>query len=181
MVSRVGMLKWLWISLVVVVLDQVTKSLSVDQLVYQQAVEIIPGFNFTLMHNYGAAFSLFSEHSGWQRWFFSIVAVAVSVGIIIWMKRLPLEHKITAIALALILGGAIGNVWDRLTLGYVIDFIDVYYPAASCVIGFYKLGAECHWPAFNIADSSIFVGACLLIFDSLRHGKEAQKTSTEES
>ena len=175
------MLKWLWISLVVVVLDQVTKYLATDQLVYQQAVELIAGFNFTLMHNYGAAFSMFSDHSGWQRWFFSVVAVVVSFGIIIWLKRLSAEQKLMAISLSLILGGAIGNVWDRITLGYVIDFIDVYYPASSCLVGFSKIGAECHWPAFNIADSAIFVGAALLIFDSIRSARAEHKTSSEHS
>ena len=163
-----GMLKWLWISVLMIALDQVTKSIAVSNLILFQPVAIFPGFNFTLMHNEGAAFSFLSDQSGWQRWFFTAIAVVVSMAIVVWMKRLPSDHRLTAISLALILGGAIGNVWDRMLLGYVIDFIDVYY-------------AEYHWPAFNIADSSIFVGACLLIFDSLRHGKEAHKTSTEES
>lgn len=168
MVKNVGTLKWLWISLLVVVLDQVTKTIAVDNLILFQPVPLFPGFNFTLMHNEGAAFSFLSDQSGWQRWFFTVIAIVVSVAIVIWMKRLPTNHRLTAVSLALILGGAVGNVWDRIQLGYVIDFIDVYY-------------ADYHWPAFNIADSSIFVGACLLIFDSLRHGKEAQDTSSEQS
>jgi signal peptidase II len=180
-VSSAIMLKWLWMAVVVVLLDQLTKYIATDQLVYQQPVELITGFNFTLMHNYGAAFSLFSEHSGWQRWFFSIIAIGVSIGIVVWIRRLPPEHKLTAISLSLILGGAIGNVWDRLTLGYVIDFVDVYYSAGSCFIGFYKLGSECHWPAFNIADSAISVGAVLLIFDSIRTARAEHKASSEQS
>ena len=166
--SNVGTLKWLWISLLVVVLDQVTKSIAVDNLILFQPVPLFPGFNFTLMHNKGAAFSFLSDQSGWQRWFFTVIAIVVSIAIVIWMKRLPSDHRLTALSLALILGGAIGNVWDRIVLGYVIDFIDVYY-------------AEYHWPAFNIADSSIFVGASLLIIDSLRHGKHEQDTSSEQS
>ncbi|WP_455208168.1 signal peptidase II [Kaarinaea lacus] len=167
MVNNVGMLKWLWISLVVVALDQLTKSAAVASLVLFQPVEIFPGFNFTLMHNEGAAFSFLSDASGWQRWFFAIIAIGVSVGIVVWLKRLPADHRLTAVSLALILGGAVGNVWDRILLGYVIDFIDVYY-------------ASYHWPAFNIADSAISVGACLLIIDSLRHSKQAHKTSSEQ-
>jgi signal peptidase II len=168
MVNNVGTLKWLWISLLVVALDQVTKSIAVDSLVLFQPVPVFPGFNFTLMHNKGAAFSFLSDQSGWQRWFFTVIAIVVSVAIVIWMKRLPADHRLTAVSLALILGGAVGNVWDRILLGYVIDFIDVYY-------------ADYHWPAFNIADSAISVGACLLIIDSLRHGKHAQDTSSEQS
>jgi len=167
-VNNVGTLKWLWISLLVVALDQVTKSIAVDSLVLFQPVPVFPGFNLTLMHNKGAAFSFLSDQSGWQRWFFTVIAIVVSVAIVIWMKRLPADHRLTAVSLALILGGAVGNVWDRILLGYVIDFIDVYY-------------ADYHWPAFNIADSAISVGACLLIIDSLRHGKHAQDTSSEQS
>jgi signal peptidase II len=168
MVSSAGMLKWLWISLLVVALDQVTKSIAVDSLVLFQPVAVFPGFNFTLMHNQGAAFSFLSDASGWQRWFFTVIAIAVSTGIVIWLKRLPADHRLTAVSLTLILGGAVGNVWDRMLLGYVIDFIDVYYAAY-------------HWPAFNIADSAITVGACLLIFDSLRHGRHAHKVSSGQS
>jgi len=168
MVNRVGMLKWLWISVLVIALDQVTKSIAVNNLILFQPVAIFPGFNFTLMHNQGAAFSFLSDQSGWQRWFFTAIAVVVSIAILVWMKRLPTDHRLTAISLAFILGGAVGNVWDRMLLGYVIDFIDVYY-------------AEYHWPAFNIADSSIFIGACLLIFDSLRHGKHANEPTSEQS
>jgi len=167
-VNNVGTLKWLWISLLVVALDQVTKSIAVDNLILFQPVPVFPGFNLTLMHNKGAAFSFLSDQSGWQRWFFTVIAIVVSVAIVIWMKRLPADHRLTAVSLALILGGAVGNVWDRILLGYVIDFIDVYY-------------ADYHWPAFNIADSAISVGACLLIIDSLRHGKHAQDTSSEQS
>ena len=162
------MLKWLWISLLVIVLDQITKSVAVSNLVLFQPVEIFPGFNFTLMHNKGAAFSFLSDASGWQRWFFAAIAIVVSIGILVWLKRLPTDHRLAAVSLTLILGGAIGNVWDRILLGYVVDFIDVYY-------------AQYHWPAFNIADSAIFVGACLLIIDSFRSARQEHKTSSEQS
>ena len=162
------MLKWLWITLLVVVLDQVTKSVAASNLVLFQPVELFSGFNFTLMHNKGAAFSFLSDASGWQRWFFTVIALGVSIGILIWLKRLPSDHRLMAISLTFILGGALGNVWDRVLLGYVIDFIDVYY-------------ADYHWPAFNIADSAIFIGASLLIFDSLRSSHQEHKASSEQS
>ncbi len=149
---------WLWLSLVVLALDQVTKYLASAKLVLHQPIEILPMLNLTLMHNYGAAFSFLSDHSGWQRWFLTAVALVVSVVIVFWMRRLPPGEKLTAIGLALILGGALGNVWDRIQLGYVVDFIDVYYQSW-------------HWPAFNIADSAITVGAVLLIIDTFRNGR----------
>jgi signal peptidase II len=159
------MLKWLWLTAVVIALDMLTKAFASDLLVLHQPAAVFPGFNFTLMHNTGAAFSFLSEASGWQRWFFSGIALAVSAGIIAWLKKLTPDQTWTASALSLILGGALGNVWDRLTLGYVIDFIDVYY-------------ADAHWPAFNIADSAITVGAAILIFDSFRSARHAgQQTS----
>jgi signal peptidase II len=123
-----------------------------------QPVPVFPGFNWTLAHNPGAAFSFLSTESGWQRWFFSVIALVVSIGITVWIRRLAPTQTMLAISLALVLGGALGNLWDRATLGYVVDFIDVYYQ-------------QSHWPAFNLADSAISVGAALLIIDSLRNGK----------
>lgn len=162
------MLKWLWLTLIVIVLDMLTKAFASEHLVLHQPVAIFPGFNFTLMHNTGAAFSFLSDASGWQRWFFSGIALAVSAGIVVWLKKLTPDQSWTACALALILGGALGNVWDRLTLGHVIDFIDVYY-------------ADAHWPAFNIADSAITVGAALLIIDSFRGARHAGQHSSKHT
>jgi len=160
------MLKWLWLTAVVIALDLSTKAIASENLVMFQPVTIFPGFNFTLMHNKGAAFSFLSEASGWQRWFFSSIAIIVSSVIFVWLKRLQKDQIWLAVSLALILGGAIGNVWDRLTLGYVVDFIDVYYGNA-------------HWPAFNIADSAIFVGAVILGIDSIvSHRREKQQAKT---
>lgn len=155
------MLRWLWLSVVVVLLDQASKQWASATLQFQEPVAVIPFFNLTLMHNYGAAFSFLAGAGGWQRWFFATVAALVSVIITLWIRKLGAQQRWEAAALALILGGALGNLWDRLTLGYVIDFLDVYYDVH-------------HWPAFNIADSAITVGAVLLIIDMLffqRHAK----------
>ena len=155
--SSVGVLKWLWLSVLVIVLDLATKAIVSHYLVLHQPVPVFSGFNWTLMHNTGAAFSFLSDAAGWQRWFFMVISIVVSVGIVIWMKRLQSEQVWLGVALALIVGGALGNVWDRITLGYVVDFIQVYYDKWS-------------WPAFNIADSAISVGAVMLVIDSLRGG-----------
>lgn len=155
------MLKWLNVSAVVIVLDQISKWFMINWLDLHETVAVFPFFNLTLAHNYGAAFSFLASAGGWQRWFFVALALAISTALFIWLKRLPSNAKLEAASLALILGGAIGNVIDRLIHGYVIDFLDVYY-------GSY------HWPAFNVADSAICVGAVLLILDSLRSKTEPQ-------
>lgn len=162
------MLKWLWLTAVVIVLDLVTKSFASSGLILHQPVAIFPGFNLTLMHNSGAAFSFLSDASGWQRWFFTIIALGVSAALLVWLKRLQASQLWLAVALAMILGGALGNVWDRITLGYVVDFIQVYYD-------------RWYWPAFNIADSAISVGAVLLIIDSLRHRKQESATTSDSN
>ena len=150
-----GMLKWLWLSAVVFVLDQITKWLAVDAFVLYERMEILPFFNLTLAHNYGAAFSFLADHGGWQRWFFTAIAGGVSVALVIWLKRLPKNDWWIAVSLALILGGALGNVYDRVLLGYVVDFLDFHW-------------AGYHFPAFNIADSGITVGAAMMIIDIIR-------------
>ncbi len=147
------MLKYLWITALVIVADQATKWIANTQLDYHQAVAVFPYFEWFLSYNTGAAFSFLAGSGGWQRWFFLILAIVISVILFTWLKRLKSHEKMTAIALALILGGAIGNVIDRAILGYVIDFIQVW-------LGSYP------WPAFNIADSAISVGAVLLILTS---------------
>lgn len=155
------MLKWLNLSALVIVLDQLSKWLMSNWLDLYETVAVMPFFNLTLAHNYGAAFSFLASAGGWQRWFFVVLAVAISITLVIWLKKLQHHARLEAAALALILGGAIGNVIDRLIYGYVVDFLDVYY-------GSY------HWPAFNIADSAICAGAILLIFDSFRHKPESK-------
>ena len=119
-----------------------------------------------LAHNAGAAFSFLSNESGWQRWFFSVIALAVSIGITLWIKKLNSSQTLLALGLSLVLGGAIGNLWDRVTLGYVVDFIDVYYQ-------------QSHWPAFNIADSAICVGAVLLVLDSFRGERDEKQDAVD--
>jgi signal peptidase II len=155
-----GMLKWLWLSLFVIVFDQITKAMADAMLTLYAPKPVMPFFNLTLMYNQGAAFSFLSDAGGWQKWFFAILAISVSGGIIYWLKKLPSTEKEQAIALSLVLGGAIGNLIDRLIHGYVIDFLDVYYE-------------QLHWPAFNIADSAITLGAAILIAHALFQGKKS--------
>ncbi len=141
---------WLGGAFIIVVLDQLTKHLAVAWLNYGDPVPILPGLNLTLVYNTGAAFSMLSDASGWQRWLFAGVAFTVSVVITLWLRQLGGRQLWLPIALTLILGGAIGNFWDRISLGYVIDFIQVYYEKWT-------------WPAFNVADSAISVGAVMLL------------------
>jgi signal peptidase II len=155
------MLKWLKLSALVIALDQLTKWIAVDSLSLHEVVPVMPSLNMTLAYNYGAAFSFLAGAGGWQRWFFIILALGVSLVLLVWLKKLKPNAKMEAISIALILGGALGNVIDRFIYGYVIDFIDVYYQSY-------------HWPAFNIADSAICVGAVLLIIDSFRSKAEQQ-------
>ncbi len=148
-------LVWLWLSAVVVLLDQITKYWASHALQLGEPLAVTPFLNFTLMHNTGAAFSILADAGGWQRWFFVGLSAIVGVFILVWMHGLSRQQHWLAIGLALILAGAVGNnLLDRLILGYVVDFIDVYYQSW-------------HWPAFNIADSAISIGAVLLVVDAL--------------
>lgn len=147
------MLKWLWLSALIVVLDQGSKWLAEAMLVLYEPVRVMASFNLTLMYNTGAAFSFLADAGGWQRWFFLIVASAISIVLVVWLARLQQTQRWQAMALALILGGALGNIIDRIIYGHVIDFIQIYYESWS-------------WPAFNLADSAITIGAVLLIAES---------------
>jgi len=155
------MLKYLMISAVIIVLDQVTKWLMVSWLALYETVAVMPYFNLTMAHNYGAAFSFLAQAGGWQRWFFIVLAIVISAVLVVWLAKLKPHAKLEAISLSLILGGAIGNVIDRIVYGYVVDFLDVY------------IGSS-HWPAFNVADSVICIGAVLLILDSFKSEPESQ-------
>jgi signal peptidase II len=157
-------LSWLWLSLSIVVSDQITKKLITDWLDYHQSESIFAGLNMTLVYNTGAAFSFLSQAGGWQRWFFIVLTSAVSLALLYWLATLPRQRKWLAVALALVLGGAVGNLWDRISLGYVIDFIDVYYK-------------QWHWPAFNVADSAICIGAIMLIIDAIWFDRAEVSTS----
>jgi signal peptidase II len=167
-------LPWFSLSLAILAIDQLSKQLAVFWLVYSEPKVFLPFFNFTLLYNEGAAFSFLSDAGGWQRWFFASIALSVSVLLIAWILRLDDKKRLEISGLSLILGGAVGNLWDRLMLGHVIDFVDWYYPAeGSCLYFFYSRSdlQSCHWPAFNIADSAILVGVALLIADSFRKEK----------
>lgn len=148
------MLRWLWLSLGVVVLDQVTKYAVEASFQQWETLPLIPFLNLTLTYNEGAAFSFLADAGGWQRWFFVVLACAVIAVLVGWLYRLQQEARWLALALALIIGGAVGNLIDRILLGKVVDFIDFY-------IG------QWHWPAFNVADSAISVGVVILLLDAL--------------
>ena len=156
-----GASNWLWLSLVVLILDQWSKLRILETFTQFQERTLLPFLDIVRWHNEGAAWSLLSDAGGWQRWFFITLGSAVSLAIIVWLRRLPARGQArVAAGLALILAGALGNVVDRIRLGYVVDFIKVHYRD------------EWVFPAFNFADSAITIGAGLLILDSiLSYGK----------
>ena len=148
------MLKWLALAALIVIIDQATKYLVVEHMVVNQAVEVTSFFNLVLVYNPGAAFSFLADHDGWQRALFITIAAVASIWIVYLLYRYP-QQRLFALALTLILAGAVGNLIDRITVGAVIDFLD-----------FHAFGY--HWPAFNVADSAITCGAVLLVYDALR-------------
>ena len=162
------MLKWLWISAVVVILDQLSKWAAVAYLDERVPVAIMPHLNFTLAYNYGAAFSFLGDQGGWQRWFFVALSFIVSGYMIYWLRKLDSRERGIAISLALVLGGAFGNGIDRLISGRVTDFIDTY---VSYDLFFLTNG---HFAIFNIADIAITIGAMLLIVISLLYPSESE-------
>lgn len=158
------MKKW-WIfllSLIVIGLDQLSKIWILGSYIPYQSEKVLSFLNITLAYNTGSAFSFLSDAGSWHKWFFIVFSLLMSIIIIVWMMRLKDEERIQSISLSLILGGAIGNLIDRIRLGHVVDFIDVYYQ-------------DFHWPVFNLADCAITIGAFLLLFQFLR--PEKLKTS----
>ncbi|NLB99628.1 signal peptidase II [Halopseudomonas formosensis] len=150
-------LVWLLLSVAVIALDLLSKWVAESSLDLYQQVPVIDGlFSFTLAYNTGAAFSFLSDAGGWQRWFFIAIAVGVSGLLLVWLARLPRSKWLESVALALILGGALGNLYDRIVHGHVVDFILVHWHQSW------------YFPAFNIADSAITVGAVMLIVDMFR-------------
>ncbi|MGB5438147.1 MAG: signal peptidase II [Gammaproteobacteria bacterium] len=154
-------MRWLWVSLGVLVLDQYSKVLVDSALALHESIHLLPSLALRKIYNSGAAFSFLSDASGWQRWFFIGMAVLIIIVLTVWLSRLPRNQLRLALALSLVLGGAAGNLVDRVFYGYVIDFIDVYY-------------ASWHWPTFNIADSAISIGAVLLLLDAFSGHKKDQ-------
>ncbi|MGB0132801.1 signal peptidase II [Dokdonella sp.] len=159
MPTRPNALIWLLLSVFILVADQITKWVVLQHFQLHDSMPVIAGLlNWTLAFNEGAAFSFLSDAGGWQRWFFTVLAIAVSVVLLVWLKRTPRNDWKTALPLSLVLGGAIGNVIDRIRFGHVVDFVDVFH-------------GDWHFPAFNVADSAISVGAVLLILLGLFGGK----------
>ncbi|MEE9413395.1 MAG: signal peptidase II [Methylococcales bacterium] len=145
---------WILIAILVIALDQLSKWWIRALFELYEAIPVFSGLQIIYVRNTGAAFSFLSSAGGWQRWFFIVLSVLASIAIVIWISRLPRQRRLEALGLSLVLGGAIGNLVDRVLLGYVVDFIDVYYQSW-------------HWPVFNVADSAITVGVAIMIVDIL--------------
>lgn len=161
--ARSSLKGWLLIALVIICLDQATKIVFDTQLAYGERVPVLPFFDFTLLYNRGAAFSMLADHDGWQRWFFTVLGLGASV-FIIWLLRRHSDQRLFCFALTLILGGALGNVIDRMAYGHVVDFLLFYWNTW-------------YFPAFNLADSAITLGASLLIFDEIRRAMRERRAA----
>lgn len=147
--------RWLWLSVGILVLDQLSKLFIVTHMRMYEIIYVMPVFNIALFHNTGVAFSMFAGAAGWMRWIFIVLALGITGVIVVWLMRMPAQASRWMIAgLAFVAGGALGNAMDRLTHGYVVDFLQFHYQ------GWF-------FPAFNLADSAITVGAALLILDGL--------------
>jgi signal peptidase II len=158
-----GRLGWLWLTALVFVVDQTSKWFFETELSLYQRIVVIPDlFSWTLAYNTGAAFSFLADSSGWQRWLFALIAIVVSGVLVVWLKRLKPGETWLAIALALVLGGALGNLYDRIVLGHVVDFILVHWQD------------RWRFPAFNVADSAITVGAIMLALDMFKSKKSGE-------
>ena len=159
-------LRWYWVVVLVFLADQLSKQWVLANFDLFESVKLLPFFNFTYVRNYGAAFSFLSEAGGWQRWLFTLVAVGFSTLLTVWLRKQSASLWKLNLAYTLVIGGALGNLIDRLMHGFVVDFIDFYW-------------GKSHYPAFNIADSAIFIGAVLIIWDSF-FNSESKQDKTEE-
>ncbi len=151
--KRASGLRFLWLTALLIALDQVTKQWVISVFDLYESIEVMPYLNLTYVRNTGAAFSFLSDQGGWQRWLFTGLALLVSVVLLVWLRRNPVGLWRQNLAFSLILAGAIGNVIDRIMYGYVIDFLDVYVN-------------DWHWPAFNVADMAITIGAVLMLLEA---------------
>lgn len=164
--SRSGRLVWLWLALLVLLLDQGSKQVAVQLLDYGQRWPVLSGyFDWVHVYNRGAAFSFLAGESGWQRWLFAVIAIGVSAVLVVWLKRLRRDETWLAIALALVLGGALGNLYDRVLLGHVVDFILLHWRDQH------------YFPAFNLADTAITLGAVMLAIDMFKGKKSTEAAS----
>ena len=153
MADRLKARPYLLLALLLVVADQLTKLWALSVFEPYEVLPVLPVFNLTLVFNPGAAFSFLSDAGGWQRTFFIVLSSLISIGLVVWLMRLRSGERLTGIALGMILGGALGNLIDRVRLGKVVDFLDFYW-------------REWHWPAFNVADSAITVGVVIMLLAS---------------
>lgn len=162
-------IRWLWIAAIVIILDQLTKLWIENSMALGEKIYVLPVLDIVRAHNPGAAFSFLADAGGWQRWAFSIFAIGASIGIIYWLRTISLAtHALLACGLALILGGAIGNVLDRIEHGFVVDFVHAHWGAAS-------------FPAFNVADAGITIGAALVIIDALLDGRRERRAARDKA
>lgn len=157
--------RWLWLAALVFVADISIKLVVMNNMGYgwTNRIEILPFFNLLYVHNLGAAFSFLSDQPGWQRWFFTGIAFVVSAMLIIWMRKLPAAESWNNPAYAMVIGGALGNVFDRLVHGFVVDYLDFFW-------------GNYHWPAFNLADAAICIGAVMIVLDGFRSKKDPAKS-----
>ena len=156
------MLRLLWLSLLVVVFDQLSKAWIMASFQDYEVLRVWPVFNLTLVYNTGAAFSFLSDAGGWQRWFFVVIGVTVSAAMVVWLARLDERERLTGYGLALVVGGAVGNLIDRVWLGKVVDFLQWHWQ-------------DWYWPSFNLADSAITLGVVLLLIDGLFAGRRQEE------
>ncbi|MDP5254609.1 MULTISPECIES: signal peptidase II [unclassified Vibrio] len=156
-------MRWLWLAILVFVADIAIKFLVLHTIPmgWQHRIEVLPFFNLLYVQNHGAAFSFLSDEGGWQRWLFTAIAIGVSAFLLFSMRRQPAKPALNNVSYALIVGGAIGNVFDRIVHGFVIDYLDFFW-------------GNSHWPAFNLADSAICIGAALIILDGFRSQPEGK-------
>jgi signal peptidase II len=157
------MLRWLWLSALVIVLDQLTKQVVDRSMELYESIQWLPFLHMTYLRNEGAAFSMLAQAGGWQRWFFIALAGGASIGITFWLKRMPADNRREACGWSLVLAGALGNLIDRISYGYVIDFIDFFWPGSDLP----------HFPAFNVADIAINIGVALLLIDAFLQSRRA--------